>query len=490
MKKRRPEQSLLAIALIVLMLLCVGCTKKTDEGKIPITTSSDEARREFLQGRDLFDRLLLQSSIQRFENAVAKDTNFALAYLNLAQVSPTAKRFFENLKKSVALADKVTEGERLLILGFEAGVNGDPTKQKEYYDKLVVLYPGDERAHFAIGNYFVGQQEYGRAVEHYKKATEIDSNFSPAYNSLGYAYRPMNNYAGAEKAFKKYTELIPNDPNPYDSHAELLMKMGRFEESITYYEKALSQDPHFIGSHLGIAANLMFVGKPEDAVARLQKLYDMARDEGEQRTALFTKAVHYVDGGKMDLALQEMDKQHAMAEKIHDVAQMSGDLATKAAIVLEMGRYDDALGMFEKSTTLIDESDLSQAIKDNVRLVHHYNVATVAMKKKDFKTSKAEAEEFAKGAEAMQSQTLIRQSHELDGMIALEEKQYDKALAELQQASQLNPYNLYRISLAYAGKGDKASAKDFCMKAARDNTLPTLNYAFIRFKAEKMLTKM
>ena len=490
MKKRGPEWSLLALALVVLMLLCVGCAKKTDEGKIPITTSSDEARREFLQGRDLSDRLLLQNSIQRFESAVAKDSNFALAYFNLAQVSPTAKRFFENMKKSVALAVKVSEGERLLILGFEAGVNGDPAKQKEYYDKLVVLYPGDERAHFALGNYYNGQQEYARAVEHYKKATEIDSNFSPAYNSLGYSYRPMNNYADAEKAFKKYTELIPNDPNPYDSYAELLMKMGRFDESITYYEKALSQDPHFIGSHLGIAANLMFMGKPEEAEARLQKLYDMARDEGEQRIALFLKTVHYVDGGKMDMALQEMDKQHAMAEKITDVAQMSGDLAAKAAIVLEMGKYDDALGMFEKSKKLIEESDLSQAIKDNVKLVHHYNVAMVAMKKKDFKTSKAEAEEFGKGAEAMRSQTLIRQSHELAGMIALEEKQYDKALAELQQASQLNPYNLYRISLAYTGKGDKANAKEFCMRAARDNTLPTLNYAFIRSKAEKTLAKM
>ena len=46
-------------------------------------------------------------------------------------------------------------------------------------------------------------------------------------------------YANAEKAFQKYIELIPKDPNPYDSYAELLLKMGRFEDSIAQYRKAL-----------------------------------------------------------------------------------------------------------------------------------------------------------------------------------------------------------------------------------------------------------
>ena len=49
---------------------------------------------------------------------------------------------------------------------------------------------------------------------------------------LGYAYRQEGDYANAEQAFKKYIELIPNDPNPYDSYAELLLKMGKFDESI------------------------------------------------------------------------------------------------------------------------------------------------------------------------------------------------------------------------------------------------------------------
>jgi len=478
-------------ALAAFGLLLNGCAKqKVDDGKIPITSTSEEAKKELLQGRDLTEKLRVQNSIQHFENAVAKDPDFALGYFYLAQSSPTAKGFFDNMKKALARLDKASEGERLLILGFEAGVNANQPLQKECYEKLVAAYPKDERAHFVLGTYYNAQQDYATAVQHYKKCAEIDPNYSAAYNSLGYAYRAMENHAEAENAFKKYMELIPNDPNPPDSYAELLMKTGRFEESIANYRKALSIDPNFIGSHLGIAANLMFMGKPDESAAQLQKLYDMARDDGEQRTALFAMTVLDVDGGKMDAALQGLDKQYALGEKIGDVAAMAGDLAAKGNILLEMGKYDGAMAMYEKSLKMTEESDLSQAIKDNARLGHHFNAAAVAIRKNDLKTAKAETEEFRKGAEEIKNTFQIRQAHELAGRIVLAEKNYDAAIAELQQANQLNPYNLYRLSLAYQGKKDKEKAKEFCMKAAQNNTLPTLNYAFVRSKASQMMLAM
>jgi hypothetical protein len=40
----------------------------------------------------------------------------------------------------------------------------------------------------------------------------------------------LSHYDDAEAAFKKYVQLIPDDPNPLDSYAELLMKRGRFAD--------------------------------------------------------------------------------------------------------------------------------------------------------------------------------------------------------------------------------------------------------------------
>jgi tetratricopeptide (TPR) repeat protein len=79
----------------------------------------------------------------------------------------------------------------------------------------------------------------------------------------------------------------------------------------------------------------------------------------------------------------------------------------------------------------------------------------------------------------------IRLAHELAGRIALAQKDYDKAISELEQANQQDPRNLYRLSQACQAKGDSAKAQDFLKKAADFNSLPALNYAFIRVKAQK-----
>ena len=295
-------------------------------GKIPVTTSSEEARKEFLAGRDLSEKLRITDSIAHFDKALSLDPNFALAELLRANVSPTPKEFFDHLKKAVALADKASDGERMLIQAAEAGANGDPTKQKEILDKLVAAYPNDERAHFNIGGYYFGQQDFTEAIHHYKRATEIAPDYSTAFNILGYAYRQNENYSEAENAFKKYIELIPNDPNPYDSYAELLLKMGRFDDAITQYNKALSIQPNFVNSHFGIAAALIYKGKASEAQAELQKMTEKARTDAERRTALFGQMIVAADSGKLDQALAEVERRLDMRPYLHDSVGQYPDL--------------------------------------------------------------------------------------------------------------------------------------------------------------------
>ena len=492
----RTRSLVLFLALVITSVIALsGCARvdegsaankpNNDSGKIAVTTASDEARKEYFQGRDLQEKLLIQDSIQHFDKAISLDANFALAELNRAQVSPTGKEFFDHLKKAVLLADKASNGEKLLILGNEAGANGNAAKQKELLDQLVAAYPNDERAHFNMGGYYFGQQDFPNAIEHYKKATQLAPTYSTAFNILGYAYRQNIDYPNAETAFKKYIELIPNDPNPYDSYAELLLKMGRFDEAIAQYRKALAIDPNFINSHQGIAAALMYQGKPDEAAAELQKITDKARSDAERRTALFALTIVDVDSGKLDKALEEVDKQYTLGEKTNDVAGMTGDLQLKGNVLLELGKPDEAKAAFERLVKMTDESSLSQEIKDNAKLFHHYNLTRVALAKKDLATAKTEAEAFRKGTESLKNPFQTKQVHELLGMIALEAKDYDAALSELQLSNLQNPYDLYRMCQAYQGKGDSGKAKEFCTKAATFNSLPALNLAFIRTKAAK-----
>ena len=468
----------------------VGCSGSGEDRKIPITTSSEEARKEFLEGRNLADKLQATKSLEHFDKAIALDSNFAIAYLNRSNASFIAKDFFSYLKKAVALSDRCSKGERLLILANEAGAYGKSVEQKEYLDSLLSLYPGDERVLFAVGTYYFGLQDYTKTIEHLQKAIELAPEYSPSYNILGYAYRQVENYAEAEKMFVKYTELIPNDPNPYDSYAELLMKMGRFDESIANYRKALAVDSFFVSSRFCIAANYMYKGMYEKGSAELEVLYNLARNDGERRTKHFTQVVLLVDAGRMSDALQELEKQYLIAEKNNDAAAMSGDMGLKGNILLEMGKYQEALAAFETSAKLILASNLSQKVIDNAELFLHYNRAQSAIARKDLKNAKAETEAFSVTAEANKNLNQIRFVHELAGRIAMGEKKADVAVKELLQSNLQNPYNLYLLALAYQILGDKVKAKEFCTKAAHFYGLPAVNYAFIRTTAEKMLSAL
>ena len=114
----------------------------------------------------------------------------------------------------------------------------------------------------------------------------------------------------------------------------------------------------------------------------------------------------------------------------------------------------------------------------------YYNLARVALAKKDFKTAQSEADEFRKASLASKNPFQVKNVHELDGIVALAQKDYEKAVAELEQANQQNPQNLYRLCQAYQGMGDAAKASDYCTKAANFNSLPAINYAFVRSKAK------
>jgi tetratricopeptide (TPR) repeat protein len=478
----------LALAAMVMQVEPAGAQDRGAAAlaKIPVTTSSAEARQEYLKGRTLGENLRAHDSREVLKRAAAKDPTFALAHYSLALNSPTAKEFFDHLRQAVKLAGKASKGERLMILGLEAGANADPKKQRAYYEELVAAHPADERAHFLLaGNYF-GQQDYPKTIREYRASVEVAPDFAPAYNLLGYALRATGDYAGSEKAFKKYIELIPNDPNPYDSYAELLMKMGRFDESIAMYRKALTTDPQFSPSHIGIASNLMYQGKHDAARAEAWKLHQAARNDADRRNALFARAVAYADEGKLDEAVAELKKQYAVAEKINDAAAMSGDAVAMGDVLLEAGKPEEARKLYEKAVALLEGSDLSQEVKNDAKLVHHYNLGRVAIRSKDLAAARQHADAFMQGASAKKNSAEIRQAHELAGTIALKEKRFDQALAHLTQANQQNPYVLLKTGKAYQGKGDETKAGEMFRQAANHNTLPTLNHAFVRAKAKKM----
>jgi len=481
------------IMIISLLFVCIifsGCTKKEDEGKVALTTASSEAKDEFIKGRDLFEKLRQRESLQYFESAVAKDNKFVMAYYYHSLANPTTKGFFEDLDNAMTNLDNVSEGERLTMLALQAGVDGNQKKQEEYLKKLVELYPNDERAHGQLGQFYFGQQDYELAVQHLKKSTEIAPDYSSSYNMLGYSYRNLENYDEAEKAFKKYIELIPDDPNPYDSYAEMLSKQGRYEESIVQYKKALGVNQDFFASHMGISNNLTYLNRYDDAKENCDKSFAIAKDDGERRFALFTKTVAYVDEGNTDGALEEMQKQFNLGKNIDDAGAMNGDLIGMGNILFEAGRYGEAKLKYDEALIVMEGSNLSEEVKENSRRLDVYNRGRIALMTGKIEDAKKLAEEFSIRANNANNTFQIWQSHYLNGLIAMEDKDYKKAINEFEKSNLQNPQTFYYMAMAYSKDGNTAKAKKFAEKCANFNSLINLNQAFVRNKAKEMLASL
>ncbi len=455
-------------------------------GKMPITAASDEARKLYVDGRDLLERLRGTDARRLFEQAVAKDPNFALGYVGLANTAGTNREFVDAVTKAAALADKVSEAERHQILGLEAGLKGDPNGNLAHLTALVKLCPNDERAHNLLAILYFGRQDYDNAIAEFVKATSINPKFSPPYNQLGYAYRFLERFSDAETAFKKYTELIPDDPNPYDSYAELLMKIGRFEESITMYEKALSIDPNFVNSYVGIGNDYLAMGKTDQARTAFAKVATRARNTGERRLARFWTAASYVHDGATDKAIDELKAGSALAEAEHDAGTMSGDLVQMGDVLREAGRPDEALAKYTEAVKVMDGSQLPEPVKAATRRNNLFEEGRVAVARHDLATAKSKAAEYASQVAARKAPFELRQQHELAGLIALAEKRYAAATEEFKQANQRDPRVLFLMAQAAQGAGDTQQAAALAQKVAHFNEL-SFNFAYVKSKATKSL---
>ena len=484
------KTGLLFLVILFVSVMFSGCSSNKEEGKIEVTTMSSEAKTDFLKGRDLFEKLRGRESLQYFDNAIDQDKDFAMAYYYHSLSNPTTKGFFEDLDKAMANLDKASEGEKLIIQALKAGVDGDQKAQEDHLKKLVELYPDDERAQSQLGQFYFGQQKYDLAVEHLKKSTEINPGYSSSYNMLGYSYRNLENYNEAEAAFKKYIELIPDDPNPYDSYAELLLKLGRYEESITQYKKALEINPGFFNSIMGISNDLIFLKKYDEARENCDNGYEIAKNDGERRFALFTKALTYVNEGNTEGALGELQKEYNIAKNINDAGNMTADLNTMGNILFEAGKYDEAKAKFEEAMTTTESSNLSAEVKENTRRLYNYNMGRVALKTGKIDDAKKLAAEFSKQAGDANNTFQIWLSHSLNGMIAMQEEKYKDAISEFEKANQQNPQTFYYLAVAYSKDGNVAEAKKYAEKSANFNALLSLPQSFVSRKAKDLVASL
>lgn len=454
--------------------------------EVPVTTTSKEALNNFLSGRDKTENMQTVLAASLFDKAIQQDPSFALAYLYRSQVGGGYNVFRQNLDKAINLQGKVTDGERQMISYFKASAEGNGQLQKESLFQLLNSYPDDKRVESLVGEYYYGINDFQAALVYLNKATELDLNFAPAYNMIGYCQSALNNYPEAEKAFQTYIRLIPDNPNPYDSYAELLLKLGKYDESIAQYKIALEKDPQFASSLSGIGNNYVFKGDYEGARKYYQQYSDNSVTTPGKLDALFLKALTYIHEGNSEEAVKTFNDYRALADKENLVTNSINSYAFQGFTATESGNPAEGMKYFEKAEELIGKSNLPEATKENLStramLWRFYSLT----QNNDLDNAQAVYNESKAKIEGRKNPNELMLLNSLQGLFELKKGDYDKALTYFSQADNQDPLTWYFSAVAYSKKGDKQNSARLFDKVTKWN-VNSLNLAFVRNHAKEEL---
>lgn len=214
-------------------------------------TENTEAYQLYLKGRFYWNKRTIDDinkSVEYFEQAIALDPSYALAYAGLADSYVTIPSYSNN-------------------------------RSKETYPKA-------------------------RAAA--LKALEIDDSLAQAHTTLACVLYEFDwKFADAENEFKRAIELDPNYATAHHWYAEYLLSMWRRDDALAEIKRAQECDPLslIINSILGVT----YLVRQEYSLAEMQLKKTIEMDPNFSRAHLFLGNV-YEDEGKFDEANAEYEK--------------------------------------------------------------------------------------------------------------------------------------------------------------------------------------
>ena len=219
-------------------------------------TTNPEAYRLYLEGRQAwYGRTQdgLKKSIGLFQQAIAADPSYALAYTGLADTYIVAPSY------SIGIG---TDQARLLA-------DAATRKALELDDNL-------SEAHAARAMALVMAWKWSEAEAEFRRALELNPNNSNAHYFYAFGVLcPLKRIDQALGEYRTALSLDPLSPIVNMNYAVTLMMARRYPESLAQFQKVRELDPGFLGNHLYMSELLATMGRFAEAVTELQKLYEM-----------------------------------------------------------------------------------------------------------------------------------------------------------------------------------------------------------------------
>ena len=220
-----------------------------DRARLASTHPVDpEAHENYLKGRYYFNLRTgdaLNKSIASFQQAIARDSRYALAYSGLA--------------------------DAYAVLGFRGGF---PSKDALSLAKTAAL-----------------------------KAIELDETLTEPHASLAFIAETHEwDWATAEREYKRALELNPSDARTHNWYAGYLMYVGRFDDGISEARCARDLDPLSLPINNALAGRLLAGSRYDEALKQVQKTLEL---DAHFAPAHQTLGWVYLHSGNQEEAIRE-----------------------------------------------------------------------------------------------------------------------------------------------------------------------------------------
>ena len=284
-------------------------------------TENSEAHQLYLKGRFFWNKRTgsdLKKSIDYFEQAIAADPSYALAYAGVADgyvflpgYNAGAPRdcypkAMAAAKKALELDDTLAEAHTTLALAIWY-YEFDFAQANREFQRAIELNPNYAIAHQQYGNNTLSALgRFDDAIGEGKRAVELDPLSLIINADLGTDYYFARRYEESIAQLRKTVELDPGFYYVRLNLGEALAAKGAFDEAIAEYQKAhaLNDDPFILGL-LGHA--YASSGNKTEALKILDQLKDLPK---QHYVSAYSFAVLYVGLGDKEEALRWLEQSY------------------------------------------------------------------------------------------------------------------------------------------------------------------------------------
>jgi tetratricopeptide (TPR) repeat protein len=448
--------------------------QKNASAKLPVTTSSPQARASFEKAMREFEEYRVPDMLLDLRAATKDDPNFAQAFILLSRMSQDPVEQATTRKRAKQLAPKVTASEQLLIRWVADAEENDCLPAIAAMNDLLAKYPRDQRLAYLAGDWLMQQQRYEQAVTVLERALAINPGYAAALNDVAYGYADAGNFEKAFAAMDRYVALEPDQPNPHDSYGEILRMAGKLDAALEQYRMSIRIDPNF-GSELGVADTYALMGKELEAREEYDRAIVFAPSNADQVQRELQSAVTWI---------RENNRKQA-GRALSDVARHA-HTAGLARLEAEAHRI---LGMYEPDPkaamkhlqlaqdVLQEEHQISASDRDEELARILRTRATRLAEVQDIDSASKAVKQLETMAGTSRSQVIQLCYHGAAGAVLVTQGKFSEAIPHLEEGTG-DPESMRLLWRAYNSTGSNSEAQAIASKLAALN-LPTAEQALV-----------